>query len=148
MRRDPFGTVLPAVNEYWIRAMGEPVPQGSKSAGIRGGKAVMWDVNKALKPWRETVAQAAWAATNGEQIDTACIVTIWFYFTRPKTVTRTHMQVKPDIDKLCRAILDGLGDSILFDDSRVVELSARKQYADDTPPGAMIHIRTIQHDAI
>lgn len=140
---DPFKT--PGVFEWWIRATGEPIPQGSKSARVTNGRAVMWDANPHLKRWREAIAQAAWRATNGEQIDSPCAVTVWFYFERPKSVTRAHMSVKPDIDKLCRAVLDGLGDSILSDDSRVVELSARKQYADhDTKPGCMIHVRTIK----
>ena len=148
MRRDPFDTVPVSVHEYWIRATGTPIPQGSKSAKVQGGRAVMWDTHRGLKGWREQVAQAAWSATQGEQIDAPCIVTIWFYLPRPKTVNRTHMCVKPDVDKLCRAILDGLGDSILTDDSRVVELSARKMYADDTAPGCMIHVRTIKEGTI
>jgi len=140
---DPFRT--PGVFEYWIRPMGTPVPQGSKSVTMRSGKPVMFDQQGShLKAWRECVAQAAWKATNGEQLDTPVMVTIWFYLERPASVKRTHMCVKPDIDKLCRSTLDGLGDSILADDSRVVELSARKQYADDTHTGAMIHIRTIK----
>lgn len=139
---DPFLT--PGTLEYWVRVNGTPTPQGSKSARVTNGKAVMWDANPGLKAWREHVAQAAWKVTQGEQIEHPCAVTIWFYIARGKSVTRQHMSVTPDIDKLCRAVLDGLGDSILVNDSRVVELSARKQYADDTAPGCMIHIRTLE----
>jgi Holliday junction resolvase RusA-like endonuclease len=54
------------------------------------------------------------------------------------------------VDKLSRALLDGLnqgvdtgrvGDGILYaDDSQVVELLARKFYADERDPGATIRI--------
>jgi Holliday junction resolvase RusA-like endonuclease len=58
--------------------------------------------------------------------------------------------VPPDLDKLCRGLLDGIGqgfntgkvgDGIIYgDDSQVVELIARKFYADDREPGADIAI--------
>ena len=54
------------------------------------------------------------------------------------------------VDKLARATLDGIGqgvesgkvgDSLVWgDDSQVVELIARKFYADDREPGAVITI--------
>jgi Holliday junction resolvase RusA-like endonuclease len=43
--------------------------------------------------------------------------------------------VKPDIDKLCRAILDGLQDGgLLAEDSRVVTLTATKRYPNPGDP--------------
>lgn len=52
-----------------------------------------------------------------------------FYFNKPKSAKkRVHVVVKPDIDKLARAILDA-GTGILYgDDSQVVSLSASKRY--------------------
>ena len=57
------------------------------------------------------------------------------------------------VDKLARATLDGIGqgvesgkvgDSLVWgDDSQVVELIARKFYADDREPGAVITITEI-----
>jgi Holliday junction resolvase RusA-like endonuclease len=58
--------------------------------------------------------------------------------------------VPPDLDKLLRALLDGIGqghdtgkvgDGLIWgDDSQVVEIIAKKFYADDRLPGADIRI--------
>jgi len=57
--------------------------------------------------------------------------------------------VPPDVDKLARAALDGIGqglngkvgDGLVWgDDAQVIELIARKFYADDREPGADITI--------
>lgn len=48
---------------------------------------------------------------------------------------------KPDLDKLLRSTLDGLGEAgIWADDSRVVHVRASKAYADDRPAGADIKV--------
>jgi len=116
---------------------GEPVPQGSKSASVRAGRAVMYEANKGHKAWRKTVTQAVMAEMrkkSWEPFDkqTPVVCTISFYFARPKTVTREHHTVKPDTDKLCRSILDSLTDSGLLagGDQQVVRLHASKEYAD------------------
>ena len=133
--------------EIWIRVGGEPVPQGSKTAKVINGRAVMWDSNPHLKTWRESVAQATWRTMHSGTFDLDALqgpltVTIWTYLTRPKTATRPFPSVKPDVDKLARSILDGLTEGGAFDDDcQVVELSIRKAYADNTPTGALIHIQ-------
>lgn len=50
--------------------------------------------------------------------------------------------VPPDLDKLARGLLDGIGQSevIWGDDSQVIQLIARKFYADDRKPGAEVKI--------
>lgn len=50
--------------------------------------------------------------------------------------------VPPDLDKLARGLLDGIGQSevIWGDDSQVINLIARKFYADDRKPGAEVKI--------
>ena len=68
-----------------------------------------------------------------------------FYLPRPASVKlskRALPIVPPDVDKLARGLLDGIGQSevIWGDDSQVVELIARKFYADDREPGADITI--------
>ncbi len=79
-------------------------------------------------------------------------VEIDFFLRRPdyiKPAKRAFPIVPPDTDKLCRAVLDGLGqglngksgDGRLWgDDSQVIELVARKFYADVRKPGADIKI--------
>ena len=53
--------------------------------------------------------------------------------------------VPPDLDKLARGLLDGIGQSevIWGDDSQVINLIARKFYADDREPGAEVKITAL-----
>lgn len=62
-----------------------------------------------------------------------------------------HCPSRP-VDKISRAALDGIsqglngkvGDGILWgDDAQVIELIARKYYADDREPGATITITAL-----
>jgi len=124
---------------------GVPVPQGSKSASVRAGRAVMYEANKGHKGWRKTVTEAVrlemtkkgWQPFE-KHAPVSCSIT--FKFARPKSVTRQHPTVKPDTDKLCRSILDSLTDSGLLagGDQQVVRLFASKDYADQ--PGVFIAI--------
>ena len=106
---------------------GVPMPQGSKSLIRRGGKAWMIDANSSrLKPWRQKVAEAA---DLGETFDCPVMVAAVFYMPRPKTVKRLLPSVKPDLDKLFRALGDGMKDGgLLSDDSRIVTQFIHKRY--------------------
>jgi Holliday junction resolvase RusA-like endonuclease len=82
-------------------------------------------------------------------------VEIVFYLRRPPSVKiskRALPIVPPDLDKLARAVLDGIsqglngkvGDGLLWgDDAQVIELVATKYYADDREPGADIKITSL-----
>jgi Holliday junction resolvase RusA-like endonuclease len=102
-----------------------------------------------VKPYRATVALAArevWAegATHG-----SVGVSIAFTFVRPKShynakgVLRagaaTHPG-KPDIDKICRSVLDSLTGIIYADDSQVVSLVATKAYGNTAESRISIYI--------
>lgn len=114
---------------------GVPIPQGSKTAFVVGRRAVVTDANKAkLKPWREAVKVAAGEAlrvSGGVSFVGPVRVSVRFAFVRPVSVKgRVWPSVKPDVDKLVRAILDGMTDSgLIKDDALVVELVAVKVYA-------------------
>lgn len=117
---------------------GTPVQQGSKRGFSRKGSTFVQivDDNKAkLKPWRATVREhAANALGNGTGFTDACFVLLDFHMPRPKSVRRARPSVKPDIDKLTRALLDGLTDSgVLKDDALVVSLHVEEWYADGDP---------------
>ena len=91
-----------------------------------------------LKEWRSHVSNNVGLEArrgNWQKLDrdAAAHVTIEFTFTRPKTVKRELHTVKPDLDKLTRAILDGITQSgaIWADDSQVVSLFVVKQYGDE-----------------
>ena len=114
---------------------GVAIPQGSKT--VFNGRAV--DANaKKLKPWRSEVTLAAkraaeHAGTTFER-DESVVVLIQVFFLRPKTSKRSNPNVKPDADKLARAILDGISDAgVWADDCQVIDLRIIKGYTVDTP---------------
>ena len=55
-------------------------------------------------------------------------VSLVFTLKKPKTVTRSEPFKRPDIDKLSRAVLDGLTGVAYEDDEQVVKLIAVKEY--------------------
>lgn len=116
-----------------LRVDGLPVPQGSKVVARSGGKTWLRDANAArLKPWRARVAAAA---DVGHTFDCPVEVFAVFYLPRPQRPRWWSPAVKPDTDKLSRALLDGLTDGgLIVDDSRVVDLHAHKRYASKANP--------------
>lgn len=130
-----------------IRVYGEPAPQGSKRAFVRGNRAVVVEQSAKVAPWRQAVASAAVTVRQQavpEQIVDAVAVKIIFFLPRPSSVQRPLPWVKPDLDKLVRSTLDGISDSGLWkDDCLVVQLTASKRYATadvECAPGAIIYI--------
>lgn len=133
-----------------FRVFGEPVPQGSKTARAVGNRAVMWEANPRSREWREQISQAAWAAAEGQSTGEAVEVMAVFYLPKPKSVRRWHATKTYDIDKLCRNLLDAIGGakgvaSIIVNDSQVVDLYARKVWANDNnPPGVWVYVREVK----
>lgn len=120
---------------------GVPIPQGSKTAMVVNGRAVMFEANKKHKSWREhvkaTIGSLEQPSTNPVRVE------LIFWFQKPKTVKRTHMSVKPDLDKLARNICDCLSGQIIKDDSQIVILNLRKEYGDK--PGVLIRVHEIDN---
>jgi Holliday junction resolvase RusA-like endonuclease len=141
-----------------ILVFGLPAPQGSKSfKGIRGGKAILTESSKNVKPWREAVKWAAMTAREdagyypgsgrGPCISGAVVMDVTFTLPRPKSAKRGAVpSKKPDLSKLVRSTEDALTDSGAWeDDARVVDCRARKVYPGEHPdaldvPGAVIRI--------
>lgn len=131
-----------------MRVYGTPAPQGSKRH-VGGGRMV--EASKKVAPWREAIVSEAQRLGYADaRIDEPCHVRVTFYLHRPaghsgvrgiKPSAPAWPAKVPDLDKLIRSTLDGLTQaSVLVDDSRVVVIYARKHYADQTGPGALIHI--------
>ena len=129
------------MSEFPIIIPGECVPQGSKSVNRKTGH--LFDANTRLKAWRKEAGTAldqyigtwfgAW-----EPYDGALLVHVTFYLPKPRTVTRELPSVKPDIDKLMRALNDMLTISNLIkDDARITSYRALKRY--DNNPRTVIH---------
>jgi Holliday junction resolvase RusA-like endonuclease len=124
------------VRSLSFQVFGDPVPQGSKRAFVVKNRAVVVDDNKAtLRSWRWAVVDAARAEINGDPPELGPIrVTLMFFLRRPQRPKAGVPIVKPDIDKLARAVLDGMTDAGVFrDDSQVTTLTARKRYTTEAP---------------
>jgi len=135
------GPIVDPAVEFFIP--GIPVQQGSKSGFSRVGSTSvqMTDQNaKNLKPWRHTVATHA---DRGITFDCPVSVELTFVMPKPKKPRWSTPAVKPDIDKLERAMLDGLTDGgLIADDARVVRLLAVLEYAEDNNPVG-VHVAVV-----
>lgn len=136
-----------------IVVYGLPAPQGSKRfLGVRGGKGVLVESSKRVKPWRELVWAAGVNARQGEPLDGP--LRCRMVFTLPKPVSapkrrQTWPCKTPDLSKLVRSTEDALTDAGVWrDDARVVECAAAKRYPGEgadalDAPGVVIEIEPI-----
>lgn len=131
--------------DIWVE--GTPIPQGSKTGYVRAGRAVLVDASKRLKSWRSTVRAAAEEAihcTDWEALDEPAGARLVFVLPRPKRPRFSRPAVKPDLDKLTRAVFDALTDAgVWADDSRVVSMRVDKVYAGEgmgDAPGVWIEV--------
>ena len=139
---------------------GDPSPKGSKTAVVRGGRAVLLDGRRGparvkYARWKENVATYAQIAmrvgcTHDKQapLDGALGIEVVFYLSRPKNETklqrsRTWHTVRPDADKLLRAVLDPLSKIVITDDARIALVRVEKRYA-ATPDAIGAQITVIQ----
>lgn len=111
----------------------KPVTQGSVTAIPVNGKArIIHNHSKELYEERALI-QSLYHEAGGTKIDGAVEINIEFNFVRPKSVSvkkRPYMTVKPDLDKLVRAVLDALTHHAYDDDSQVVSINCVKTYND------------------
>ena len=119
--------------------LGQPAPKGNLRAVQVGPKMRLIEKSKRTGTWTDSVRFAA------SQLDGVWAprpipvsVDIAFFVARPKRLpknTITPATRKPDIDKLVRAVLDGMTGVLYQDDSQVVSLLAAKSYCDRCPNG-------------
>lgn len=139
-----------------FQVLGKPEPQGSATAFVplkngqpirRPGGSIVVNVtsdNPALKAWRKLIHEAAVKAWNGRPLieDEALRVDCDFFLKRPEAHWRSgrfaHLLKDdapakpitiPDVDKLLRAVLDGMTDAVYRDDSLVTSAPPDKHYA-------------------
>lgn len=105
---------------------GRPVPQGSlKFIHGRPIHARATD----LAVWRADIARNA-ELFGFKPITSAVRVEMDFVMSKPKSAKRMFPSVKPDLDKLIRAVLDGLTGVAYEDDSQVVLIKSTKTYGE------------------
>jgi Holliday junction resolvase RusA-like endonuclease len=134
---------------------GTPAPKGSfKVLPGRGRRRhIVVRDNRKTKPWEEAVTATAAMMMQGRlPIDGPVAVYLRFILKRPKDHLRSNGELKdwapfwcsfkPDLDKLARAVFDGLEGEVLANDSRVVLLQASKVYVvPGARTGCSIHIK-------
>lgn len=133
-----------------ITVLGKPKPAGSKKAfqNRHTGRVHVVDANKDSMSWKQDVAQAASKAAQEqgwtvEDAHAPLALEINFYLARPRThfgsgrnservkdSAPSHPITRPDVDKLSRAVMDGLTGVVYRDDSQVVWKKVSKRYGE------------------
>ena len=130
---------------------GAPVPQGSKRA-FHGRIVDM--APKRLRSYRQDLHVTALEAMRGVPPFTGPVeVTVTFFIPRPKNHYGTGRNAgtrkasapiapakPPDIDKLARAVLDGLTGAVFRDDAQVVGLTLSKLWADHSDAATAVSV--------
>lgn len=124
--------------------LGMPISQGSMGVNRRTGQ--LYHVKNAqLAVWRQKVQFGALntARLAGWKLPLNCplLLSVQFYLARPKHPKfKDYAATKPDVDKLLRAVQDGLsprqGGKFTVEDSRFVDSHATKAYAASNTIGA------------
>lgn len=112
---------------------GKPQAKGSTKAFIPKGwtRPILTSTNKQLVPWSQQITSMAISLNAPLLEGVAVSVTADFYLAKPNSARRRVWPiVKPDGDKLLRAILDSLTGVLFKDDAQVVDMRARKHYGD------------------
>jgi crossover junction endodeoxyribonuclease RusA len=112
-----------------LTVYGSPAPQGSKSfKGFRGGKAIMVESSKHLRPWRDAVRADAITARQAldswQVLDEPLVAEMVFTLPKPASAPKTRRiwpMRMPDLSKLCRSTEDSLKDAGIYkDDARII----------------------------
>ncbi len=128
---------------------GVAMPQGSKSARVVKGRAILTegfgDGPRRRKAWREAVADEAraWQKTyKAPLLEGPLRFEAWFYLPRPKSAPKRILlpAKKPDLSKLLRSVEDALTGIIWHDDAQIVTARVHKRFAIHFAPHAVLRI--------
>lgn len=136
------------VVEFFVA--GEPKTKGSTKAFVVKGRAVVTNMCAKAKPWQSRINyHASKTYTNDEPLRANVSVLFEFAVARPKAHYDSRGDLRrdapswcgkrPDLDKYTRLVCDALTGVVWHDDSQVVELTARKKYA-DAGPGVRVQV--------
>lgn len=141
-----------AATVAFFEVRGIPVPQGTARAFVAGGRArIATDSNRTNSPigaWRAAIrTEGQRVMGNHPPASGPVSVSVTFWMPRPKSHFGRHglkeaapdnHTNKPDLDKLLRAVLDGLTGVVIGDDSQVSAIESGKVYNEIT--GCMVHV--------
>jgi len=99
--------------------------------------------SKELKAWRSKIADIA-APHFPETHKEAVFIDLTFFLPKPKTVRRLLPFVKPDSDKLTRAVFDALTGVAYVDDCQVTDYTVRKRYGDINNIGVVATVKEMK----
>lgn len=130
---------------------GVPIPQGSSRAFVVKGRAVVTSSNKNLAQWRQRIATEAQRVADemGFYRDGKFAYTVLadFYFPRTKSMGKKLIRhtVRPDLDKVQRAVGDGITGILIADDAKIDRWSVSKSYLPPDPlHGPRVEITVIR----
>lgn len=118
---------------------GVPIPQGSSRAFVVKGRAVVTSTNKNLGQWRQRIATEAQRVADEtgfyREGKFAYTVLADFYFPRTKSMGKKLIRhtVRPDLDKVQRAVGDGITGILIADDATIDRWSVSKSYLPPDP---------------
>lgn len=138
------------MTELRIRAFGRPAPQGSHEVGANGH---VMHASPYLAAWRQQVKIAVFEAYRAAGLGAADLplypsgavhvraMTLIVDDAQCRAAGTDEPVGRPDLDKLLRATIDGLGDARLFvDDAQVLKVYelSKTRSSPGMPPGALI----------
>lgn len=151
-------TLVDPSSALYIYVEGPPQPKGSYTPyrDKRTGQHRCKNTSPKVSSWQQRVAWAARAAWEWDRpLLGAVALWVTFHLPRPKNHYGTGKNIglvkpafrkaqpteeKNDVDKLLRAVLDGLKGIAYRDDGQVINCCGRKQY-EERPGGAQAIIR-------
>ena len=135
---------------YDFFVYGTPRPKGSMRPFVRNDRVVVTSDNKSLKGWQHNVGSVAVIHRNRNRfglITGPVELVLTFQLARPKRHRDSvYHVVKPDLDKLTRAICDALTGTIYEDDNHVTRITASKDYVENifpSYPGVRIQVLSV-----
>jgi Holliday junction resolvase RusA-like endonuclease len=131
----------------FVAVEGRPAPKGSRIAGkTKAGKAYTYPASTYEKGWVEEVKHATQLAMRHRQPpDPPYEIDLTFYLSPSKRPVYAW-PTQQDLDKLARAVIDGLvKGGAMVDDRHVCSLTVRKTWArEHRPMGVIAEIRPEQ----
>lgn len=119
------------MRSHGIRIQGKPATKGSYVAITRAdGGSFLKNDSLGLKGWTEEIRYLASAEMRGVPPYTAVYLEIVIYRKRPQKKHPKYPNMRPDPDKVARAVMDALTGIAYVDDSNVIIVLARKAWDD------------------